>query len=167
MRALQALGYDLDEDEAVAFHVHGIDAAFAEEMERLGFRDLDPHDLIALRIHGIDAAFMDEMKALGFPSLSPEHAIALQIHDIDARFMQEMRNLGMTDLTPVRLVAMRLLELDRAYLDALRGQPYHPELFRERLETLGHFGYGRTGRSSYDDEFVAAMRAITFELTQR
>jgi hypothetical protein len=80
---LRRAGIDTDEDELIAFQIHGVSPQFVEQLEDLGYSDLESDQLVAMRIHGVTPEFISDMKLRGSEDLSVDKLLALRIHGID------------------------------------------------------------------------------------
>jgi hypothetical protein len=109
---MRDLGYDLSLEEGQSFRIHGVDAAYIEEMsEVLGPRP-DADELLAMRIHGVTRPFIREMEDLHIRHLDTEQLIAFRIHGVNADFVRELRDMGYDDLTAEELVDLRIHGID-------------------------------------------------------
>ena len=82
-RARGRPGSQLDEDQLIAFRMHGVTPEFIAKVEALGFKDPEPDQLVAMRVHGVTPEYIAEMKSRGMKDLTIDKLVNLRVHGID------------------------------------------------------------------------------------
>ena len=59
--------------------LHGVSAAYIEEMRTLGYRDLTADQLVQMRIHGVSPEYVRSLQAAGMAPISPDQLVRLRI----------------------------------------------------------------------------------------
>lgn len=145
---MERKGYGLSISEMLSFRIHGIDAAYVDELAAEGFENISTDDLLSLRIHGVTPRFIREMDALdlgehslhdylefrihgitpsyirrmeelGYIGLSANRLKEFRIHGVTPSFIREMAEVGYEDISPNNLVKMRIHGVDADFVREL------------------------------------------------
>ncbi len=106
--------------EVVEAEIHGIDAAYIEEMQAMGFKDLSMKKMMEARIHDVDRAYVEELQKAGFSNLSINKIIEAKIHDLDASSINEIRELGF-DLNLDKIIEVKIHDVDANFIKELNA----------------------------------------------
>lgn len=88
-------------------------------------RALTADDFVTMRIHGIDGAYIDGLQALGYrPSV--DDLVSMRIHEISPEWILNMRKAGMTNATTDQLIAMRIHGVTPEYIADLQRRGLSP-----------------------------------------
>jgi len=86
-----------------------------------------------------DAAFAKQMEAMGFDDQTPERLQGYAMLDITTEWVKEMKDAGVTEMTAQNLMGLRALKVDAAYVKAMAASGY-PELRAHQLTSMKAVG---------------------------
>lgn len=122
---LRKLGYgNLSFDDLIALRLQGVDPQSIASMNAYGFGHLTADQLMSLRNQGVTAGFIDQMKKLGYGSIPVEEFISLRIHGITPEYVKQMNSAGFGRIPTEKLLEMRLHGVDPVYISQLAAAGY-------------------------------------------
>jgi hypothetical protein len=104
------------------------DAAFADQLDRMGFHDLDSKKLEAYTLFRIDSSWIRSLQNTGVSGLDSGNLIALHIFDVNAAYIESFTSLGYGTPDAGKLVAMKVQGVDPAQVREIRALGYQPTL---------------------------------------
>lgn len=153
IRSMQAIGYDEDLDQYVAFRIFDVDPAYVREMAKVGFDHLSADKLTETKIHGatpeyiremrahgedlplndyiqsrifqITPEFADEIAQAGYPNLDRDMLTQFKIHSVTPKFIEELRAVGYSKLSASKLVEMRIHNVTPEFIRRVEKAGYH------------------------------------------
>ncbi|MBF9255781.1 M56 family metallopeptidase [Pontibacter sp. 172403-2] len=108
-------------EDVVAARIHGIDAAYVQELQGAGFKDLSMQKMMEAKIHGVDAAYIKSMQQAGFGNLSIDKIIQTKIHGVNPATMKEMQALGYGDLSLDKIIELKIHGVDKEFIRELQA----------------------------------------------
>jgi hypothetical protein len=102
--------------DLIDMKIHGVSAAFLRDLTAAGY-DIPAKQVIDLRIHGVSSEFLRDLKDFGLRPHAPD-LVQLRIHGVSAGFMRDAKALGY-NFTPQELVNLRIHGVDGRYLRRL------------------------------------------------
>jgi beta-lactamase regulating signal transducer with metallopeptidase domain len=147
---MKSVGFDnLDVDNLIAMHAHGITPDFVRGMRATGLNpDLD--QLVAMAVHDVTPAYVKQVRDMGFKPDANE-IIAMKVQDISSEYVKDMRTLGVLGGAD-QLIAMKVHDVTPAYVKEMRSAGLNPDTdeliamkvhditleYREELEEVGY-----------------------------
>jgi len=133
---LRKLGYgNLSFDDLINLRLHGVGPEYISAMNAYGFGHMSAEQLVELRNQGVTPGYIDEMKKLGYGNVSVDDFISLRIQGVTPEYVKQMNSAGFGRLSPEKLVEMRIHGVDPVYIGQLAAAGY-PKLSLDDLVEL-------------------------------
>src|SRR6516164_1893303 len=127
-RAMESLGFAVEEEKQYAMTVHDVSLAFAREMKDEHLSGLDTDKLIAFRIFGVDKGFIESLRAEGLKISEADKLVAFRIHGVSAQMVRSLHQAGYQPDEDT-LIAMRIHGATPEWMSQLKQRGYdHIEL---------------------------------------
>jgi hypothetical protein len=104
------------------------DAAFAERMLQMGFRDLDVEKLQAYTLFRVGMAWVHSIQTAGISGLDAGNLLALAIFHVDADYIRGLNAAGYPTPDANKLVALKAQNVDLEEVKQIRALGYQPTL---------------------------------------
>lgn len=113
---LKRLGYEPPDDEQLfSMLMANVTLEFARGVKEAGL-DASTRQLVELRIHGVRTDFLRDLKSFGY-NLPPREVIELRIHGVTSEFLRDLKQAG--------------YDLSAKQITELRIHGVHPEFIRD------------------------------------
>jgi len=122
-RAMQSLGFTVDEEKQFSMAVMDVSLDFAKQMKNEHIDGLDADKLIAFRIFHVDAAFIESLRAEGLKISDSDKLVAFRIHGVTAQMVHSLHQAGYSPDEDT-LIAMRIHGATPEWMDALKQRGY-------------------------------------------
>ena len=146
---------DLNADEFMRLHDHGVDVRFLHDVASLGY-NLQTNDLVRLRDHGVNSEFLAELKSAGY-DLPADRITELHDHGVDSNFFRDLKQRGLQPASS-DIVRLRDHGVTPGYLRELDEAGFS-NLTAEEIVALRDHGVPA--------EFLAEARSLGFQFTPR
>jgi hypothetical protein len=101
-------------------------AAFVQQMSRLGFTDLSSGKLETYTFFHIDTQWVRQLQAAGVSDMTSGNLIALHIFKITPEYVRSMSDLGYSQLPASKLIAFGVHHVDPDEVKQYRALGYQP-----------------------------------------
>jgi hypothetical protein len=108
-------------EEVVGARIHGIDKAYVQEVEAMGFKGLALEKMMEAKIHGVDASYVKGLKSAGFDNLTMDKIIEAKIHGLKPGSIKEMQSLGFGNLSLDKMLELKIHGVNAAYIADLKS----------------------------------------------
>lgn len=109
VQEIQAMGFtNLRLDKMMEAKIHGVNATYVEGLKKAGFTTLTLDEMMEAKIHGLNAASIGQMHALGFGKLSLEEMMDVQIHGVTPAYVAELKAAGFKELDLDKIVEAKI-----------------------------------------------------------
>ncbi|WP_347156516.1 M56 family metallopeptidase [Pontibacter chitinilyticus] len=108
-------------EDVVAARIHGIDQAYVQELQAMGFKSLSMEKMMEAKIHDIDRSYVEGLRKAGFDNLPIDKIVAAKIHGINPESIKELQGLGFGNLSLDKMMEMRIQGVDAASVADLRA----------------------------------------------
>ena len=125
-------------EEVVAASIHGLNEAYVQELQRLGYGELSLQKLTEAKIHGVQPAAVQEMQALGLGELNLDKMIELQIHGVKAAYISDLKAIGFDNLTVDQILEAKIHGLNPAAVKEIKALGYQDLTFRDLISAQIH-----------------------------
>ncbi len=140
--------------EVVEARIHGIDEAYVQEIQRMGFSNLSLKKMMEAKIHGVSASYAEGLKNAGFSNLTLDKIISAKIHGIDPAAIKEIQGLGFGKLDLDKMTELKIHGVDAAYIADIKSAGFENLSLDQVLEAKIH---GLTAAS------VKELKALGFK----
>ncbi|HEX5745110.1 MAG TPA: hypothetical protein VFZ09_02640 [Archangium sp.] len=114
------LGYtNITPDEHFQLAIFDLGPARVKALAELGYTKLSHDELLQVAIFQVTPEHIREMADLGFRKLDFDDLVATRIHGVTPQFVKEMREAGYPNVTLQQLVDMRIHRIDGNYVRSL------------------------------------------------
>ncbi|HYO68170.1 MAG TPA: hypothetical protein VEU33_19035 [Archangium sp.] len=114
------LGYtNITPDEHFQLAVFDLGPARVKALAELGYAKMSHDELLQVAIFQVTPEHIRALKAAGYDKLTLEELVASRIHGVTPKFVQEMREAGYPNVTLEQLVDMRIHGIDGNYVRSL------------------------------------------------
>jgi hypothetical protein len=138
VRGLGAMGYDdLDAHDLVRIIQHGIDLAYIEAMQQLGFRP-EIEEIIRLWVHGVSAATVARYRELGLTGIPVESLVRLEIHGVDPGWVRGMADAGIGTSDVEDLIRLRTHGIEPSMVAEARDSGFRALSIEELIRLSIH-----------------------------
>lgn len=139
VQQIEAMGYKgLPLRKVMEAKIHGITAAYVEGLRKAGFDNLPLDKVIAAKIHGITPAAIKELQGLGFGNLSLDKMMEVKIHGVNAAYIQDLKSAGINNLTLDQIVEAKIHGLTAASIKEIRSLGFEDLSYRNMLSARIH-----------------------------
>ncbi len=127
-RAMQSLGFSVDDEKQFGMAVQDVSLAFAKEMKGEHLSDLDADKLIAFRIFRVDSVFIEALRGEGLKISDSDKLVAFRIHGVSPQMIRSLHQAGYSPDEDT-LIAMRIHGATPEWIEELKKRGYdHIEL---------------------------------------
>ena len=99
--------------------IHGVNAAYAENMNNAGLGTLTNDQLFTAKTNGIDAEYVKSMTALHIDELDFDHVVTCKIHAIDAGYIRGLQESGL-NLSIDKIIQFKIQDVTPAYIRSFK-----------------------------------------------
>ena len=124
IRGLNAIGYSPTRSELDDVAIFHIDAAYARDMQRLGYPNLTIRNLVDLRIGRITAKTIEEYREVGYRNLAFRELVDFGIHRVTPTYIRELRELGYDNIRARDLIEMKIFKVTPEFIRQLKANGY-------------------------------------------
>ena len=107
-------------EEVVAARIHGIDEAYVQEIQAMGFKDLSMKKMMEAKIHGVSQAYAEGLRSAGFGNLSIDKIIEAKIHGVNPASIGEIQTLGFGELDLDDIIGLKIHGVNALYIQDLK-----------------------------------------------
>ena len=119
--------------------VDGQRTRYAQQLNRLGFKEASREDVLLARLVGVNASYVRAVRAAGYcPSL--KEFVAMKIAGIDRQYLRDMASEGYEELPVKALVELRESGVDKEVIHEMEEHGIHAPTVEEMVEYQSEHG---------------------------
>ncbi|WP_052518415.1 hypothetical protein [Archangium violaceum] len=120
LEEMRKLGYtNITPDEHFQLAIFDLGPARVKALAELGYAKMSHDELLQVAIFQVTPEHIRALKAAGYDKLTMDDLVATRIHGVTPKFVQEIREAGYPNVTLEQLVDMRIHGIDGNYIRAL------------------------------------------------
>lgn len=124
--------------EVVEARIHGIDQAYVQEIQGMGFKGLSLKKMMEAKIHGVTGAYVESLRKAGFAAITMDKVIQAKIHGLTPANIKEVQALGFGELSLDKLIEVNIHGVDAAYITEMRSAGFDKLSLDQLMEAKIH-----------------------------
>jgi len=122
LQEMAKLGYkDIAPKEQLQLALFDLGPARVKALAELGYTNIPHDDLLKVAIFQVTPEHIRELASVGLGKLELDDLVATRIHGVTPKFVREIREVGYPNVTIEQLVDMRIHAIDADYVRSLSG----------------------------------------------
>jgi hypothetical protein len=144
--------------DLITFDIHGVDAAYVNEIRALGMTDLAVQDIVQAKIHDVEPAFIASVKAYGFKDVGLQDIIQFSIHDVDVAYIDKLKSMGYRDLSHRDIVQASIHDVNPDYIK---------EMSEAGLKDISMQGLIQFSIHDIDADYIKSFKSAGLNINER
>jgi hypothetical protein len=121
---IRHLGISTTFNNLITFRALGVDSAYIQELESVGFGHLDADQIVTMRALHIDRAYVKGLQAEGVSDLDASNVVSLKALRVDGNYMADLASNGYAHLAAHDYVTLKALHVDGDYIKKLASHGF-------------------------------------------